>query len=145
MDISREPPEQTSTRLLEVMRAAGVRFYDEPFVFVEHRRGSPPPIEEATIAIVRDDEAWSSLRSATPESDGERFALMRFHFRVGLDNSGFIGWLASKLKTRLGTGLFVVCGQNSTRGGIFDYWGCPLELRDEVRQGVTELRSQGTE
>ena len=46
--------------------------------------------------------------------------------------------LASHLKTKFGTGVFVTCGQNSKDGGIFDYWGCPLELRDQV---LTEVRA----
>ena len=44
-----------------------------------------------------------------------------FHFPAGVDNSGFVGWLASHLKVVLGTGVLVVCGFNSQRGGVFDY------------------------
>lgn len=43
------------------------------------------------------------------------------------------------LKTQFGTGVFVVCGQNSADGGIFDYWGCPWSLRDEVINAVQQL------
>ena len=63
-----------------------------------------------------------------------------FHFRSGLDNSGFVGWLATRLKARLGTGVFVVCGQNSARGGIFDYWGFPTDLRHDAIMLLAELR-----
>jgi hypothetical protein len=125
MDISRETPTQTNARLLRVIAAAEVTHYDEPYVFVETPRGSSPPIGETTLALIRDDEVWSSLQPARQGTNGEHFALMRFQFPGGLDNSGFVGWLASELKRRLGTGILVVCGQNSGRGGIFDYWGCP--------------------
>jgi hypothetical protein len=57
-----------------------------------------------------------------------------------LDNSGFVGWLASHLKTAVGTGVFVVCGQNTRRGGIFDYWGVPVEAADAVLAEVRRLR-----
>ncbi len=67
------------------------------------------------------------------------FAIWRFHFPQGADNSGFVGWLATHLKTRIGTGVFVICGQNSNDGGIFDYWGCPWELRDSVLSEVRAL------
>ncbi len=61
-----------------------------------------------------------------------------FHFPDGLDNSGFVGWLATHLKETLGTSVFVICGQNSDRGGIFDYWACPLNLGDEVAGMIVE-------
>ncbi|MBA3339895.1 MAG: hypothetical protein H0T54_09185, partial [Geodermatophilaceae bacterium] len=66
-----------------------------------------------------------------------------FHFPYGLDNSGFVGWLGSVLKHELGTGVFVVCGQNSRRGGIYDYWGCPAQLRHEAARVIEELRVTG--
>lgn len=56
---------------------------------------------------------------------------------------GFVGWLASHLKQRLGTGVFVVCGQNSTRGGIFDYWGSPYELGCDFVKEVEYLMDKG--
>ena len=31
-----------------------------------------------------------------------------------------------------GSGVFVVCGQNTNKGGIFDYWGCPMEIETKV-------------
>ena len=68
--------------------------------------------------------------------------IFSFHFDGCTDNSGFVGWLASHLKTKLGTGLFVTCGQNTKRGGIFDYWGCPSELEDKVLQEVRLLRGE---
>ena len=71
----------------------------------------------------------------------ERFALFSFHFPPGLDNSGFVGWLATHLKRRLGTGVFVICGQNSDRGGIYDYWGCPAQLRVAAEQALRDLRT----
>lgn len=59
------------------------------------------------------------------------------------DNSGFVGWLATHLKTQLGTGVFVVCGSNHERGGIYDYWGCPADLLDQATQVIDELRTNG--
>ena len=45
-----------------------------------------------------------------------------------------------ELKRELGTGVLVVCGQNSARGGIFDYWGVPLGLRRDVARILDRLR-----
>ena len=69
----------------------------------------------------------------------EPFALFRFHFPDGVDNSGFVGWLASLLKEELGTGVFVTCGSNSLDGGIFDYWGIPSALREQGFAVVRKL------
>jgi len=68
-----------------------------------------------------------------------------FHFTPGLDNSGFVGWLAAHLKARLGTGVLVVCGQNSQRGGIFDYWGAPLSVSAKVIAEIRRLRACGND
>jgi hypothetical protein len=65
--------------------------------------------------------------------------LFRFHFPEGADNSGFVGWLATRLKLRFGTGVFVTCGQHRRDGGIFDYWGVPALLAAEVIREIERL------
>jgi hypothetical protein len=92
------------------------------------------------LALVRDDQVWSQLVKSN-DANAELFAIWRFHFPADADNSGFVGWLAMHLKELFGTGVFVVCGQNSADGGIFDYWGCPWELRESVFREVQRLVS----
>jgi hypothetical protein len=139
--ISRETPEQTHERLLEVIAATTFKVYDDAYVFEEAPlRGPIPPLDDRTLALVRDDRVWSRLVPAALDHGVEQFGLLRFHFPEGVDNSGFVGWLASHLKRELGTGVFVVCGQNSEQGGIFDYWGFPAELREAVLREIEKLR-----
>ena len=68
-------------------------------------------------------------------------------FRVvlpsGADDSGFVGWLASRIKAATGSGLFVVCGQNRERGGIFDYYGVPEVAVPEVAAVLERLGADG--
>ncbi|MBA3338286.1 MAG: hypothetical protein H0T54_00755, partial [Geodermatophilaceae bacterium] len=116
VSISRESWEQTEQRLRGVIAAAEFVTLDGTWAFREAARDQPPELNEQVLAVVRDDESWSWLTTAAP-SDDERFAVFSFHFPYGLDNSGFVGWLGSVLKHELGTGVFVVCGQNSRRGG----------------------------
>lgn len=143
MYVSRESAEQTAHRLLRVIAQAEFRVYEGAYVFDEFpaddfsRKAKP-----AALALVRDEKVWSQLVRAE-DADGELFKIFSFHFAVGLDNSGFVGWLASHLKQQVGTGVFVVCGQNSGRGGIFDYWGCPLEVADLVLKEISILIGQG--
>lgn len=140
MYVSRETPTQINARLTSVLAQSNVRFYDEPYAFEEvPLESEPPDFGVGAIAVVRDDEVASRL---VPSSDAEleRFALFRFHFPPDVDNSGFVGWLATQMKMRLGTGVFVVCGQNTRRGGIFDYLGVPLELGPSVAREVECLR-----
>lgn len=140
MDISAETPQETKTRLRRVIGKAELEVFSGTYVFEEFalnefaRRADPD-----ALALVRDDEVWSQL---VPSNDAskELFGVFGFHFTPGLDNSGFVGWLATHLKRELGTGLFVVCGQNSGRGGIFDYWGCPAVLKAEVEAELRKLR-----
>ena len=142
MHISEETPEQTATRLLDVIAKSEFEVFEGTYVFEEF------PLDDFgtsasrdALALVRDSEVWSQLVPST-DTRKELFGVFGFHFESGADNSGFVGWLATHLKRELGTGLFVVCGQNSQRGGIFDYWGCPAELRGNVLKEITKLRGR---
>lgn len=140
MYISRETPEQIEARLRAVIAAAGLIWWDGAYAFEEHPVDRFPAAEVAeALAFVRDAEVWSVLKPAGADA-AEPFGLFSFHFADGLDNSGFVGWLASRMKQELGTGVFVICGQNSDRGGIFDYWGVPISMRDEAARVVAQLR-----
>lgn len=138
MYISAETQEQTENRLKKVIQTADLRIYATDYYFRE------VPVDEfqfekGALAMVRDEEVWSFLIPSA-SSESENFKLFSFHFKDGLDNSGFVGWLASKIKKDLGTGVFVICGQNSSKGGIFDYWGCPVSMTDKVLALVRQLR-----
>ena len=140
MYVSQETPAQTEARLRQVLRQASLRYFDGPYYFRETAVADFTP-DPAALAMVRDEDVWSYLVPA-PTSATENFRIFSFHFPTGLDNSGFVGWLASRIKAALGSGVFVVCGQNSSRGGIFDYWGCPIAVADDVLAFVEELRKE---
>jgi len=143
MYISHETVQQTREHLCRVLSESQLVVYENPYTFIEVP-ASRFPIELAAeaLAFVRDEEVWSALiPSCSPKS--EQFLIFGFHFTPGLDNSGFVGWLASHLKSRLGTGVLVICGQNSAHGGIFDYWGAPFSVGSQVIAEVRRLREHG--
>lgn len=143
MYISRESTEQIDARLIRVLAESELVVYPGSYAFVETSVSAfPSHLLPNALAFVRDEEVWSAL---VPNSDpaSECFVLFGFHFTPGLDNSGFVGWLASHLKAVIGTGVMVVCGQNSTRGGIFDYWGAPISVASEVLAEIHRLRAGG--
>ncbi|GAB5101259.1 hypothetical protein YK56LOC_69760 [Caballeronia sp. HLA56] len=114
-----------------------MKLYLEDYVFEEFSLGEfGTAVQAGALALIRDEAVWSQLVPCREETD-DMFAVFRFHFPVHADNSGFVGWLASHLKRKFGTGVFVTCGQNNADGGIFDYWGVPVALRapvfDELR------------
>lgn len=123
-----------------VIAAADLVLLDGDWAFQEAPLDRPPVLTTDLLAAVRDEDSWSWLAPAGPDAV-ERFALFSFHFPPGVDTSGFVGWLAGRLKRRLGTGVFVVCGQNSRRGGVYDHWGCPADLRGQVIEVIDELRA----
>lgn len=146
VDVSRESPEQTETRLCDVLRKAELRVFEDPYTFEEIATCDfPAKVRSDALALIRDEDVWSQLVPCGIKEIGERFALFSFHFAPDLDNSGFVGWLATRLKLSFGTGVFVVCGQNTARGGIYDYWGCPAIVGDvvlaEVRRMMLPLRA----
>jgi hypothetical protein len=139
MNISKETPKRTEQRLLKVIAGAQIRVFDRSFAFEEFKANEfQQRARPDALAFVRDDAVWSQLVPSDDQSK-ELFRVFSFHFEENLDNSGFVGWLASKLKRKLGTGIFVVCGQNTNKGGIFDYWGCPIEIGDAVIKEVNVL------
>lgn len=140
MYVSRESSQQTDARLTRVLRESELIVYSDPYAFLEVDVSEfPIHLLPEALAFIRDEDVWSAL---VPSSNPvhERFVLFGFHFTPGLDNSGFVGWLASHLKAVIGTGVMVVCGQNSNRGGIFDYWGAPLSVASEVLAEIDRLR-----
>ena len=145
MYISKETRNHIKNRLLKVLAHAEFNVYEEPYIFEEF------PISDfrlkaksETLAFVRDNEVWSQL-IPSQDSTKELFKVFSFHFKDDLDNSGFVGWLASHLKHKFGTGVFIICGQNSNRGGIFDYWGCPIKIAESVIEEIKSLINKGKE
>jgi hypothetical protein len=128
---------ETERRLRAVIRAAEVAHLEGVWCF-RRFRGDPPP---GALATVRDDAGWSALVPDAAEA-GERFRITRTTFSSALENSGFVGWLAMTIKQRLGSGVFVVCGHNPERGGIFDYWGYPTGVAGAVRGLIDGLREE---
>ncbi len=139
MYISNETREQTEDRLIKVLKSAKFRIYETPYYFKE-TSVNDFYFDPKALAMVKDEEVWSYL-IPIGNTQTENFKIFSFHFKDGLDNSGFVGWLASKIKEELGSGLFVVCGQNSKKGGIFDYWGCPIEIADDVLSFINKLKN----
>lgn len=139
VDISHETVEQTEHRLRRVITEARLHIYRDTYTFVEFPLDQfPEAIRADALALVRDDTVWSQL-VPSHDSQNEQFGIFRFHFPAGADNSGFVGWLATRLKNRFGTGVFVTCGQNHADGGIFDYWGVPEALAEEVFEEIKQL------
>jgi hypothetical protein len=143
MYVSQETPEQTDKRLRQVLAMAQLEVYPQTYAFVEVPVQSfPSHLVSTALALVKDAQVWSALVPSLDEQ-AERFIVFSFHFVEGQDNSGFVGWLATHLKRTIGTGVFVVCGQNSRQGGIFDYWGAPLSVGAEVLAEIERMRSIG--
>ena len=142
MHVSHESTDQARARLLGVLGRAELQILEGTYAFAEHRSTAIPLPMERALALVRDDDMWSVLQPASA-GHGERLRVFVFHFPAGIDNSGFIGWLAGHLKAVLGTGVLVICGSNGRRGGIFDYWCVPERIGEEALAEVRRLRASG--
>ncbi|MFI0484065.1 DUF6196 family protein [Actinomadura sp. 9N215] len=143
VSVSVETAEQTEARLRDVIAQAEVIVHNGVWCFEEFAADQAPELTADTLAMVRDEESWSRLVPMVQGHSGaERFGIFSFHFPADQDNSGFVGWLATHLKAELGTGVFVICGSNRARGGIYDYWGCPVDMLDEAVAVVEALRTR---
>ena len=133
MYVSKESVAETNSRLERVFRNSRFEVYEDLYRFEEREiNGSALVPNKDALAIVRDDKVWSQLVPSRKQGE-EAFKLFRFHFPDGVDNSGFVGWLASIVKRKTGSGVFVICGQNSADGGIYDYYGCPVEVAGKLK------------
>jgi hypothetical protein len=135
VSISRERAVQSERRLRRVLPVAEVVHLDGIWSFRRFEGEAPA----GALATVKDPDGWSALVSGSAVAGG-RFALTRATFSPVVENSGFVGWLATTVKRRLGSGVFVICGDNPARGGIFDYWGYPIEIAGAVRELIDGLR-----
>jgi hypothetical protein len=134
MYTSLETLEQTERRLGQIAAASRIEVLDGLWWYEEFPlAGFPARGRTDAIALVRDSQGWSQLVPVgSTDRPIEQFRVWCCHFPPGMDNSGFVGWLASHIKARTGSGVFVVCGQNSGKGGIYDYWGCPAQAANAV-------------
>lgn len=141
MDVTPENPEQTAARLRQVMAHARAVCMAGDYTFTEYPLHEFPAHELSNaVAFVRDEGSWSALLPATPDTaEADRYLLVGFHFAPNIANSGFVGWLATQFKQHLGTGVFVVCGQNSRDGGVYDYWGIPRSVAVQALALLTVL------
>jgi hypothetical protein len=141
MHVSHETPAETQARLHKVIAQAELVLYPGAYAFTETPAEEfPAHLASTALAFVRDEDVWSALVPCSESSPAqERMVLFSFHFPPELDNSGFVGWLASHLKATVGTGVLVVCGHNSSRGGVFDYWGAPVSVGEAVVKEVQRL------
>lgn len=138
VNVSHETAAETDARLRRVVKAARLKIYPGAYVFEEFPIADfPTRVRADALALVRDDAVWSQL--VPGPGPGEQFCLFRFHFPENADNSGFVGWLATRLKATFGTGVFVTCGFNSEDGGVFDYWGVPAALGTQIQDYVSKL------
>jgi hypothetical protein len=137
--ISREAGAQTEARLRAVFRRSAISWLPGSWSFVEQDDAAD---RADWIALVRDEGQLSALCPAsetTSETTEERFGVFRVVLPPGADDSGFVGWLASRIKAATGSGLFVVCGQNRERGGIFDFYGVPEATVPEITAVLERL------
>ncbi|NSC19773.1 hypothetical protein FM076_00450 [Streptomyces albus subsp. chlorinus] len=142
VSISRETPQETRTRLGQVLAEAAFAVLPGQWAYHEYPASPVPQPSAGALALVRDEESWCVLEPARGDK-AELFGAFSFHFPQAADNSGFVGWLAGELKDRLGTGVAVLCGHNSAQGGIYDYWLVPAQLLDQAVAHVRSLAGGG--
>jgi len=141
--VSREVGAQTEARLRDVFRRSAISWLPGCWSFVERNDAAE---RDDWIAAIRDEGQLSVLCPASEpasETAEERFGVFRVVLPSGADDSGFVGWLATRIKAATGSGLFVVCGQNRERGGIFDYYGVPEVAVPEVAAVLERLGADG--
>jgi len=147
LDISHETPEQTDRRLRRVLASSTLDLKPGSWWYQELAIPDFPSLVRGdAIAVVRDADTWSQLVPVLQaDNAAERVRIWTFHFPEGVDNSGFVGWLASHIKRATGSGVIVVCGQNSNAGGIYDHWGCPEAVADTVLAEINRLAGASAE
>lgn len=138
VNVSKEAESETQHRLALVLGRSRIRYLAEPYCFIEWPLYQGMGNDPRHLALVRDDAVWSALTPANGQGEASLF-VWSIEFPEGQDNCGFVGWWATSLKIALGTGVVVICGFNSQRGRVFDYWACPWHLRTEAASHIQAL------
>lgn len=138
--VSRETPEATDERLSGVLARSTVTWLPDAYRFEEVPPGGRMGVADPALAWIRNGATWSRLVPTDPRAVDQPYGLLQVRFPDGVDNSGFVGWLAGHLKRALGTGVFVICGYDRKDGGIYDYTAFPWKLSESVRREVEALR-----
>lgn len=142
-----ETANATQARLLQVIGHADYEVLPGLYGFRPLAAGAKP--RDDALACVRDGEAWSELVPVDDAAAAMAFRIFAFHFDPAYDATGFVGWLHAHLARVTGAGHIVLCGASArsagghTRGGIFDYWGCPADAGDRVLAEIERLRARG--
>jgi hypothetical protein len=135
VSISHERSVESERRLRRVLRAATVDHLDGEWTYRRFDGATP----RGALATISDSDGWCALVPASAKTS-ERYRITSFTFSAAIENSGFVGWVAMTIKRRLGSGVFVVCGDNPARGGVFDHLGYPVEIAEEVRALIDTMR-----
>jgi len=100
MDVSREGPAETDARLRRVVAEAALETFPGAWWFDELPLAAfPARVRPDAVALVRDRNCWSQLVPVRfGDAPAEQVRLWCFQFPAGLDNSGFVGWLATRIK-----------------------------------------------
>jgi hypothetical protein len=147
--VTTESSEQMEARLLRVIAHSRFEVLTDDYIW-QPMTGNQPPSGNA-ITCVRDGDIWHEFVSASPTSSGQRYRVVSFHFKEGIDASGFVAWLACHLKRSAGTGSVVICGKDKrdsaelfqTSQGVFDYWCCSVAAGDRFVSVIRSLIEQG--
>jgi hypothetical protein len=137
VSVSHERVVESERRLRAVLSAAEVEHLAGTWCFRRFSGETPA----GALATVSGADGWCALIPASDRGTDERFALTVTTFDPVIENSGFVGWLATTIKRRVGSGVIVICGSNPDRGGIFDYLGYPVDVAGAVRELIDELRA----
>jgi hypothetical protein len=135
LHVSHETRQGTALRLRNVLHRADLTHIGGDWALLPYGQVAPA----GAIATILGEDGWSALMPAGVDAL-ERFGLTLIRFPTGMDNSGFLGWLATIIKRRVGCGVFAVCGNSPRWGGIFDYLGYPLAVAGDVHLLLDHLR-----
>ena len=145
-----ETNEQLNSRLLSHIGASKFSVLDADYGWVPLLSGQAPDL--LSIACVRDDDVWNQLIPVESNHNGPKLCVISLHFPAHISGAGFIGWLATRIKFDLGTGVVVIGGKDKNsskeldRGsfGVFDYWCCAAENRARFTELIKKLMDEGS-
>jgi len=125
INISDETAIATKIRLARLMPSVVVRRLPARFAFSED--AEPVNWAAGDLAVIRGEDGRSVVRPAADDAPADNtLDAFEIRFSTPSDNSGFIGYLASRLKEMTGAGSVVLCG--AEQGRIFDYYLVPTPV-----------------
>jgi hypothetical protein len=131
---------ETNSKLIErlyyVLKQSEFVEFDELYYFKQFEE--TPNLENNALSYIRNGNYWTGLIEAEDDRT-ENYKIFCFKVNTTSNNSGFLGWMATEIKKKLGISIIVFCSHCPTTDKDILYIGCSSLYGNQVKNFIETL------